>query len=314
MRVGFSFSPGGLLLPYHMGVMSSLSYYNQLDDTTPIAGSSAGAIAVAAHSCGLDPLKVLDATISVSDQCEVLGQARGNLLPLLNEQLEEMITDEIFHNTFQNRIGTVGVAYKEVFPKQKNYLQTRYTSRDDLFKAVSYSCMFPFFATKWPCILDTNRIIPRLLVDGFFTVPRDRFGCPDFNQQTESLADDSNNSDDTTTVDVAAATSSRVDRTVAVSCLPKERLRIHAFDDDDIICPSEDSDLGFLFRVATEATSKQDLTQIYENGWNDGEQWCWNQQQEAKNQKQTKGLRQQLSNRRFSTVDVDDTNGLLPLN
>ena len=41
--VGYSLSPGGLLLPYHLGALDALQYHHFLDDTTPIAGSSAGA-------------------------------------------------------------------------------------------------------------------------------------------------------------------------------------------------------------------------------------------------------------------------------
>jgi len=39
---GFSFSPGGLLFPYHLGVITSLEYHGKLDDTVHLAGASAG--------------------------------------------------------------------------------------------------------------------------------------------------------------------------------------------------------------------------------------------------------------------------------
>jgi hypothetical protein len=47
--IGFSLSPGGLLLPYHLGVLDALQYHSFLDDTTPIAGSSAGTCIVVAR-------------------------------------------------------------------------------------------------------------------------------------------------------------------------------------------------------------------------------------------------------------------------
>ena len=282
MKVGFSFSPGGLLLPYHVGVISSLVYYNQLDDTTPIAGSSAGAIAIAAHSCNVNPLKVVDATINVSNTCQsVYGKARGNLLPLLNEQFEQLIDEESFE-ACQQRQGTVGVAYKEIFPRRKSYLQTSFDTRYDLFRAVNYSCMFPFFATKYPCILETKSKdiswLPRLMVDGFFSVPREQFGCPKFESSSGSGEDDDEDGDnDDSSI-----------RTVAVSCFPKDKLRITAFDENDIICPNDDDDnnnvdLGYLFRIATESSSPKDLTQMYDNGFNDGEQWYWKQQERLRN-------------------------------
>ena len=40
MVVGFSLSPGGLLLPYHLGVLAALRESGRLDKTVPIAGSS----------------------------------------------------------------------------------------------------------------------------------------------------------------------------------------------------------------------------------------------------------------------------------
>ena len=40
--LGFSFSPGGLLFPYHLGVITSLEYHGRLDDTVHLAGASAG--------------------------------------------------------------------------------------------------------------------------------------------------------------------------------------------------------------------------------------------------------------------------------
>lgn len=52
-ELGFSFSPGGLLLPYHLGVMSALVESGHVTSRTPLAGSSAGAIAVAAFAAGV---------------------------------------------------------------------------------------------------------------------------------------------------------------------------------------------------------------------------------------------------------------------
>lgn len=46
---------GGLLFPWHIGVLSGLAYNNALDDSNPLAGSSAGSIAVASHGAGVKP-------------------------------------------------------------------------------------------------------------------------------------------------------------------------------------------------------------------------------------------------------------------
>lgn len=41
-RLGLSFTPGGLLFPYHLGVAKCLELQGFLATDTPLAGSSAG--------------------------------------------------------------------------------------------------------------------------------------------------------------------------------------------------------------------------------------------------------------------------------
>jgi hypothetical protein len=264
MKVGFALSPGGLLLPYHLGALDALEYLDILDGAnTPVAGSSAGAIATMAHGCGLPKESILEATIRVSDTCHALGGARGRLLPLLEREMETLVGDEEFLHLQQER--DVGIAYTQVFPTKQSYLQRDFDDRADLFQAVSYSCMFPFFATNWPCILDYEgdknknkketgfwkNPLPRVMVDGFFSVPRDRFGCPEFDES--------------------------VDRTIGISCFPKDAIQMDAFDHADCISPNdEDNDMSLeeLLRLATQASSREELTQVYEMGFRNAEQWC----------------------------------------
>ena len=248
MKVAFALSPGGLLLPYHMGVLSSLEYHGRLNGDTQVAGSSAGAIATMAHGCGLAPEKILEATIAVSDKCHEQGGARGRLLPLLEEQMESIVGEKEMLHLQEER--DIGIAYTQVFPQRKSFLQTNFENREDLFRSVCWSCMFPFFATNWPCLLDTSQGFPRLMVDGYFSVPRERFGCPDFGDSS--------------------------DRTIGVSVFPKALMGIDAFDDHDCISPSpEDTTLGELFRLATEASSREELTKVFESGFQDAEKWCF---------------------------------------
>jgi len=253
MRVGFSLSPGGLLLPYHLGVLDALTYNKFIDETTPIAGSSAGAIATASHGCGIPSSKVLEATIAISDRTKEMGGARGRLLPLLKEKLYEFIGDEEWERLL-DRDGEVGVAYKEIFPTQQNILQTEFDDLDDLVNAVCHSSMFPFFATNFPFSLAPRKggLLPRLVCDGFFTVPRARFGCPDF---------------DHAGIDV--------DRTVMVSVFPKDVIGLEASSEDCISPQVENGDEAQkLLRLATESSSREELTQVYESGWADAERWC----------------------------------------
>ena len=58
--LGFTFTPGGLLFPYYVGVAYFLKESGLVTPTTPLGGSSAGSIVTAALACGLEQEAVLD--------------------------------------------------------------------------------------------------------------------------------------------------------------------------------------------------------------------------------------------------------------
>jgi hypothetical protein len=253
MKLGFSLSPGGsgLLLPYHLGALDALEYRGFLNDATPLAGASAGAIATASKAAKIDSLRVLDATIKICDRCFELGGARGRLMPLLKQNLATHMGDEQFHTVTQRK-GGVAIAYMEIFPRRRSVLQTEFFDRFDLVNAVCHSSMFPFFTSNWPAILDTSRQHPRLVVDGVFTVPFERVGCPDF--KTARI---------------------HVDRTIRISVIP-QALTGQEGARENCISPRFEGayQLGRLIRLATEGASQTELTALYESGWSDAEKWC----------------------------------------
>ena len=319
-NIGFSFSPGGLLLPYHMGVADCLIYEKYMDPSeTVVAGSSAGSIASMAIGCGIDPLLGLEGTIAISNRCVESGRsARGNLLPLLQEQMESLVSENEFdflqqrrrassrRNNNNDKTGTgVVLAYREIFPTQKSHFQTKFETRDELFRSVGYSCMFPFFTTNSPCLIDygnyngngnNNFKLPRLLMDGYFTVPRSQFGCPILQDEFPD---------------------SGVDRTVAISCIPQELfgmdtvfenqsqnqsqsenengnssnmntksnnlISINAVDDGD----ENESSMSMtdIVRIATQPTSRKELTDLFERGYRDAERWCRREKEKNNNMK-----------------------------
>lgn len=249
------------MLPYHLGALEALQYNDYLTAENPIAGSSAGAIATAVHACQLDHRKILQATIDISDHCKEMGGARGRLLPLLREQLNNHVNEEQIE-AVTSREGRVGIAYRELFPFNRPVLQTEFEHKEDLMNAVCSSSMFPFFATNLPFHIDTSGRLPRIVVDGYFTVPRERFGCPDF-----------------------AAHGVEVERTVAISVFPRAIVGMTAFDADDCISPSEEEEsnsIERLIRIATKPSSKEELIGVYEAGWKDAEEWCGRQDVKAK--------------------------------
>jgi hypothetical protein len=307
--IGFSFSPGGLLLPYHMGVADCLIKEKYIDPSeTLIAGSSAGSIATMAIGCGLDPIRGLEGTISISDRCLNAGKpARGNLLPLLEEQMEALVGFEEFeflqsrrkernsHNN-DDKTGTgMALAYREVFPQRKSYFQTKFENREELFRSVRYSCMFPFFTTNFPCLLDmepvttptnTNNIgdrlpLPRLLMDGYFSVPRPQFGCPILQDEFPD---------------------SGVKRTVAITCIPQEifgmkevfgsKLSSKQNNNNNLISINDSCEetnplsTVDIFRIATKPTSRKELTDLFERGYRDAELWCRREEDNRDQQQQ----------------------------
>ena len=287
MKLGFSFSPGGLLLPYHLGVLASLEYHpaHYLNDSTPLAGASAGAIAVAAHANGLSPRHVLDWTVDLCAHCQTSssssssGGVRGRLLPLLKQQLHRRIGDAQFEQ-FQQRPGKVGIAYKEIYPQQRNVLQTVFDNRQDLVTAICHSSMFPFFTSEYPCLLDFQKDRGlRLVVDGAFAVPWERLGCPEL--LLESNNNSNNNISNNHNHDGWDA-SQRIDREVRVSVVPPPgwMLTSDRGDHADIIAPSWDGpyQLGRLARLAVQGSDRTEMTWLYEAGMQDAERWCRNEE------------------------------------
>jgi hypothetical protein len=253
-KVAFSLSPGGLLLPYHMGVLDGLKWHGALTEDSPVGGSSAGAIAAASFACQVDSKKVVDATIDISDRTLEMGGARGRLLPLLKEKLDSFIDVERFE---ASRDREFAIAYRELFPFNRAVHQTEFEDRHDLMNAVCHSSTFPFFTSNFPVAIDTTRSgIPRVVVDGFFAVPRERFGCPDF-----ELAG----------IDV--------NRTVLVSPFPKEVVGLETSDPQDIIAPTFEgaTQVETLFRLATQSSSAKELIALYDAGFGDAEKWCRSQ-------------------------------------
>lgn len=296
--IGYSFSPGGLLFPYHLGVISSLSHHNRLPPTAHLAGASAGAIAVAAFASGAPSIHALEAAFRVCDACETQhnGKAVGKLLPLLKIELEKTLPLDA-HLAINEREGIVALAHREIWPNNRPVLTTNFDTRDDLIEAVCDSSMFPFFSTPFPVRLRYrgNERFPRVIVDGFFSVPRERYGCPDFahlnfdgrveekmkslggvlvgDSDDGSITDSYNNDDDTPVVD----------RTITVACFPHETVGLTASLAHDQISPEPDYDnpvgqMSELFRYATQPSSREELEKLYEKGWADAEKWSYEEE------------------------------------
>lgn len=263
--LGFSFSPGGLLLPYHLGVLASLSHYGYVTPETHLAGSSAGAIAVVAHACHVPPILALEASIQISNRCNPVFLAKGQLMPTLQAELHRLLPHNA--NTIVNqRPGVIGLAHLELLPRTRPVLQTQqFETRESLIDAVCDSSMFPYFTSNKPfrLVQRPGRVVPRVVVDGVFTEPLWRFGCPDLEKRL-------------------SMTASPVDRCVNVSVFPMElvdrRLTVPGnAERRNVISPKlEENVFGQierLGRLACSPANPKELMKLYDDGWADAQKW-----------------------------------------
>lgn len=213
------------------------------------------------------PEAALEATIRMSDKCREMGQARGNLLPLLSQELDHLLGEDV-HEVFNNREGFVGLAYREVFPRNKAILDTYFDSKEHVIDSICNSSMFPFFSTNFPCRLAKQKtgVLPRVVVDGYFSVDRNRFGCPDFDTMDHYRK-------------LMNEEPVKIERTISLSVFPHDFFKIDAFDSCDQISPLLDNpndiaeQMSQLLRLATQCGTKDDYFSLYEQGWKDAERW-----------------------------------------
>lgn len=174
---GISFSPSGLLLPFHLGVASQLYKYYLISDNTVIAGASGGSIA-AVVTC-LQPFISFEFALTsceyVSKQCLIQQQTQGNLRVYL-EQVLDMILPINAHEIINSRKSKCIISYQEVYPDYQSKHISYFTSRLHLIQVILASCNIPFY-------FNTNmnpfiRLENTFNIDGFFASSFNRFGCP----------------------------------------------------------------------------------------------------------------------------------------
>ena len=183
--LGFSFTPGGLLFPYYVGFAYELQRAGLLTPTTPVGGSSAGAIVATALASDLSEATILDGLKGlVADY-----RAGASLRSALRTQLELLLPDDAPERC--ERRGLT-VCYQRILPWPKACLTQSWESKQDLIDCVAASCCWPFFFSRWPCVW----VRGGLAVDGYFALPRENFGAPPLSAE----------------------------RTVVVSCLPRVKV------------------------------------------------------------------------------------------
>lgn len=235
-RLGVSFAPGGLLFPYYFGVAVALRDAGLITPSTPVGGSSAGAIVAAAVACEVPEAVVLDGLSSlVADVRAGVG-----LRVAVRQQLLALLPDD----AVARASGRLTVCYQRVLPWPRSMLVSEWSSKEDLVDTICASCNWPFFFSRWPLVWVRNS----LATDGFFALPRSRFGCPAL----------------------------PADRTLNVVCLPAVSSQ---FADAELIQPGRGVipplpvDHSRWFRWALQAAEDDELARIYSLGQEHAAAW-----------------------------------------
>ncbi|OMO92084.1 Patatin/Phospholipase A2-related protein [Corchorus olitorius] len=158
---GFSFSAAGLLFPYHLGVAQFLIEKGYIKETTPLAGSSAGAIVCAVIASGASMDVALNATKKLAHDCRLKGTA-FRLGAVLREVLNDFLPDDV--HTRSN--GRVRVAVTQILWRPRGLLVDQFDSKEDLINAVITSSFIPGYLAPRPATMFRNR----LCIDGGLTL------------------------------------------------------------------------------------------------------------------------------------------------
>ncbi|KAK1313751.1 hypothetical protein QJS10_CPA06g02443 [Acorus calamus] len=158
---GFSFSAAGLLFPYHLGVARFLLEKGYIKETTPLAGSSAGAVVSAVIASGSSMDEALKATKVLAENCRLNGTA-FRLGVVLRDVLDKFLPDDV--HTRCN--GRVRVAITQVFWRPRGVLVDQFDSKEDLINAVFTSSFIPGYLAPRPATIFRNR----LCIDGGLTL------------------------------------------------------------------------------------------------------------------------------------------------
>ncbi|CAA2964527.1 patatin-like phospholipase domain-containing 2 isoform X1 [Olea europaea subsp. europaea] len=158
---GFSFSAAGLLFPYHLGVANFLIEKGYIKETTPLAGSSAGAIVCAVIASGASMQEALEATKVLAENCRLRGTA-FRLGAVLRDILEKFLPGDVHIRSS----GRVRVAVTQILWRPRGLLVDEFDSKEDLINAVFTSSFIPGYLAPRPATMFRNR----LCIDGGLTL------------------------------------------------------------------------------------------------------------------------------------------------
>lgn len=179
---GISFSPAGLLTPFHIGASSELKRLGLVKPETVLAGSSGGALAAVVTGVDIDADSALDACCYIASRCRDEG-TRSTLRYALDEILEKVLPPDS-HEILNSRIASCFVAYTEIVPRIIPHFVNEFSNKNDLIETLRASCNIPFYFNGNNPLVEVRGAGA---VDGFFTVNLARFGCPPTGARTQEI-------------------------------------------------------------------------------------------------------------------------------
>ncbi|KAL6760294.1 hypothetical protein V8C86DRAFT_1129211 [Haematococcus lacustris] len=143
-RLGLTFSGGGFLLSYHLGVLEALQGVGVIQPgLTPVAGASSGSLAAAAFHCHMTQTggRAMACVLGLAAACRQ-GGTRLRLGGLLRQQLMQELPDK----AEEACSGRAAVAVTQALPVARRIMVTEFHSREDLLDALTASCWLPRYS------------------------------------------------------------------------------------------------------------------------------------------------------------------------
>lgn len=176
-RLGVSFSPAGLLTPFHLGASSQLQRLGLITPDTALAGASGGALAAlttALQVSNTPPQSAnpLQASVDIAIQCRNHG-ARSVLYSALTQTLQETLPEDVAE-LLNQRPTPCTIAYTTIGRGLQGQFVDTFHSKEDVIECLLASCNIPFYGNKGHVMARGQPSI-----DGVFAVKQwRRMGCP----------------------------------------------------------------------------------------------------------------------------------------
>lgn len=163
--LGFAFSGGGFLAPYHIGVADSLERCGVLKRDSPLGGASAGSLVAATFRAGMPIESMMSEFLVLAADLRASGTVR-KLGATLQAHLERVLP----HDSHERLGGSTHIAVTTLrrFPRVlRRELLSSFACRDDLIHSLLASCHLPLYSAGSVAHLHGKRAVR--MIDGGVT-------------------------------------------------------------------------------------------------------------------------------------------------